>query len=188
MGKIFTVANDEVQALVRRILEEQYPAIAGMIPELQIGVLFATSDKDGKPALAKGGYPCAGVIRIVSEEDRAAGGPDVIISLDGDRWDDWTDEERYSLIHHELHHLVPAKLRPRMDDSGGWFCEPDNLNRPKIRLRRHDFEIGGFNLIVEQHGAAALEWQAVERVHGAFNQQVFSFVTSKGKAAASKGA
>jgi hypothetical protein len=177
MGKLLAEASPETTSLVASILAEEYPAIASLSPGLRIGVLMATSDIPGKPALAKGGYPAAGMIRVVSEEDRAAGGPDVIVLLDGDKWPGWDDTVRYSLIHHELHHLMPVKLRQQAE--GGFTCDLDGLDRPKIRLRKHDFEIGGFDVIVERHGDAAIEWQSVKRVHERFAQQTLPFVTRK---------
>lgn len=181
MAKILTPADQATMGLVREVLDNEYPQIAALVPALQIGALMVCSDKTGTPALAKGGYPAAGMIKVVPETDRAAGGPDVLMLLDGDRWPRWGDDKRYALVHHELHHVVPVKLRARGGDEPGYTCDLDSLDRPKVRLRKHDFEIGGFNLIVERHGDNALEWVAVVRVHEAFKQQTLPFVKEKGK-------
>lgn len=177
MGKIFAEADKETVAFVNQILETEYPAIAGMTSQIEIGVLFVSSDKPDKPALTHSGYPAAATIRVVSEEDRAAGGPDVILSIDHDRWEELNENERYALIHHELHHLDPVKLRPSID--GGSFCDVDNLGRPKIKLRRHDFEIGGFNTIVERHKDDCIEWQSIKKVHDRFHQRLLPFYANE---------
>ena len=57
----------------------------------------------------------------------------------------------------------------------GSFVPPvvkrDDLDRPKLRLRPHDWEIGGFGLIVSRHGANSLELQACrEMVRGPVKQ------------------
>ncbi|MFO0892413.1 MAG: putative metallopeptidase [Isosphaeraceae bacterium] len=174
MPKILMKATADVFALVQDVLAEEYPPIARLSPGLTIEILFALSDT-AAPALAKNGYPCAGIIKVVSEEARAAGGPDILLLLDGDRWPSWTEEERYSLIHHELHHLVPVKLRVDPDNRDAFTCDLDGLGRPKVRLRRHDFEVGGFNVIVERYGESCFEWQLIKRVHDAFDQQLLPF-------------
>ncbi len=177
MSRTYTQADKDTLDLVREILATHYPAIRGMVPELQIGVLLACSDKEEKPALTRGGYPVAGQIRVISQENRAAGGPDVLITLDGDQWSDRSVVEQYALVHHQLHHIVPVKLHALTGTGAkGWACELDGLGRPRVRLRKHDFEIGGFNRIIEVHGDAAIEWQEVKRVHEAWHQQVLPFV------------
>jgi len=175
MSRIYKPADPEVVELVRKVLVAECQQIAGMQPEIIIETLFAFESKPGKPALTKGGYPCVGMIRVVTEEHRAAAAPDVILTLDGYRWSKLSSEEQYAVIHHELYHLVPVNLKPATGDAKGWYCAVDGLGRPKIRLRRHDWQIGGFNKIVELHGDHAIEWQEVERVHEAFHQRLLPF-------------
>ena len=165
MAKIIEEADEETRQLVRDVLAEEYPDVAGLDPPLRIGVLFVSSDKAGKPALTHGGYPAAGVIRVVKEEDRAAGGPDVIVSLDLDAWPRRSAEGKRALVQHELHHIEPKD-------------ELDSLGRQKVGLRKHDFEIGGFNEIVRRYGDDAIEWQQVKRVHDSYRQMTLPFAAA----------
>lgn len=181
MARTYIPAKRETIDFVHNVLTAEYPSIAQMQPSLQIGVLFAETDKPGKPALTKGGLPITAQIRVVSEEGRAAGGPDVLLVIDSDRWTYQSNEERYSLIHHELHHLIPVNLLPALD--GGSCCEIDSLGRPKIKIRKHDFEIGGFNLIVERYGDSSAEWKAVKQVYTEYHQTLLPFAVDQEKEA-----
>lgn len=165
MAKVIEEADEETRQLVRDVLAEEYPGVAGLDPPLRIGVLFVSGGKPGKPALTHGGYPAAGTIRVVGEEDRAAGGPDVIVSLDLDAWPRRSADGKRALVQHELHHIVPKE-------------KLDSLGRQKVGLRKHDFEIGGFRAIVERYGDDAIEWQQVKRVHDAFRQMTLPFVAA----------
>ena len=73
-------------------------------------------------------------------------------------WPSWTNEQRESLIDHELYHLEQHQESdgsPKLDDCG----------RPKLFLRKHDFHFGGFAEIARRHGANAFETRAVEQAY-----------------------
>lgn len=75
---------------------------------------------------------------------------DAEISLDGDWWRTASEEERRALLDHELHHIAPElnqNSQPITDDIG----------RPKIHMRKHDFQFGWFTIIAERHGLASAE-------------------------------
>lgn len=151
-------ATHEVMDVIRRVIRDHYPMLRLLVPELQIVVLMVRADP-GKSALKKHGWPALGIISIVSEKDRAAGGPDVLLQLDGDFWDTAGDEQRAALVDHELYHLEMT-AKAEYDD----FSQPvrfvsdvDGLGRPVVKIRPHDFEVGGFKDIVERWGLFAPE-------------------------------
>jgi len=123
-------------------------------PTLESGVkldlVFAFPDYDettGEPvndALKKNGVKALGVTRIVNLKDRSKGLGDAEICLDGHWWERAEEAEQRALLDHELHHIVPTK-------------KTDDLGRPKLKLRKHDVDIGWFAIIAQRHGARSQE-------------------------------
>lgn len=121
----------------------------------KIDFVFAFPDYDettGAPlndALSKNGCKVLGIARKISLKERALGRGDAEISLDGHWWERASDKEQRALLDHELHHLTP-----KIDKRG---LVTDDLQRPVIVLRKHDFEVGWFHVIAERHGIASQE-------------------------------
>lgn len=134
----------------------------------QIAYVFAHGerDEDGNvvtPALKKNGVVALGIAKILGLKDRALGRGDAEVSIDGDWWEKASDEERRALLDHELHHFaVKASVQG--------VIETDDLNRPKLRIRKHDFEFGWFAIIAERHGESSLERQQAQSIMDAAGQ------------------
>lgn len=93
---------------------------------------------------------CLGLAKKVGQKDRAMGRGDAEVLLDADFWVGAGDEKRRALLDHELHHLAIKK------DKYGVF-KVDDMMRPIIRMRQHDYEFGWFTIIAQRHGVNAKE-------------------------------
>lgn len=117
---------------------------------VMIDFVFAYADVDentGKPigdALTKNGCKALGICRKIPLKDRALGRADCEISLDADWWGESTEDEQRGLLDHELHHIAI-----KIDKRG---VVRDDLNRPIIQMRKHDFEVGWFKVVAARHG------------------------------------
>jgi hypothetical protein len=122
-----------------------------------IDYLFALPDldEDGQPmndALKKNGVKALGLTRKLGLKDRACGRGDAYILLDHWWWTQTASEEmQRALLDHELHHVAVVTQK----ETGVARREEDG--RPKIRLRKHDFEFGFFTVIAARHGEHSLE-------------------------------
>lgn len=158
----YRAGKDEVD-LVNSVLRTFHPDLHQ--EELSVGVLMAVAAVDeqtGEPkghALTHGGYPAAAKIRIVGTRDRALGVEDVVITIDSAHWDDLSNDQRIALIDHELTHIELVR------DKNGAFAT-DDLGRPKLKMRKHDWQVGGFDSVVTKHGDNAPEVTAVREVMG----------------------
>jgi hypothetical protein len=85
-----------------------------------------------------------------------AGLADAEITLDADRWKELGRGKRIGLIDHELTHIELV-----YDDDG---LALDDNERPKLKLRKHDYEFGWFNEVVERHGNDSLEREQAARL------------------------
>lgn len=135
----------------------QSKAIAAMMHKYHVDLekagvtvecLLATNP-DGSP-VKHHGWPCYAKIKIMSLEQRVAGSADARMVIDLDRWSDLHENQRNALVDHELEHLelVLDKLKkPKRDD----------IDRPKLRIKPHDYELTGFDSVIRRHEDAAIE-------------------------------
>lgn len=100
------------------------------------------------------GYPAAAAISITPTKQRALGCGDALMIIDEGKWEGLGAKECAALVDHELQHLCP-----QTDDIGN--VKYDCLRRPKLELRLHDWQLGGFEAIVQRHREHALEVRAI---------------------------
>lgn len=143
--------SEEALSLLDEVMGHHHGDLAGN--EVTVGVLWAVSDSE-KPALSHHGYPAAAIVSINALKLRAQGMPDATIAISEAWWKGASDASREALIDHELYHLQVMR-----DRDGG--VKLDDLGRPRLSMRKHDFEIGGFDRILERHGRAAVEAMAM---------------------------
>ncbi len=122
---------------------------------LKIDFVFAYGDRDDNDkligdALKHHGVKALSICRNLALKDRAMGRGDAEISLDGDWWEDEaTEAQQEALLDHELHHI-----EVRTKDGA---VLTDDLQRPLLRLRPHDFQFGWFKIIAARHQLSSQE-------------------------------
>lgn len=167
-------ADKAVEQLATEVLCEypEHTPILNARVKIDYVFAFATVDDNGVPtghALTKNGLRALGICRKVPLKDRAMGRGDVEIALDGDWWPTAALESRKALLDHELYHV-----EIREDRHGN--VQKDDLNRPMIELRPHDFEVGWFAAVSARHGEFSIERQQAKNVmdihHKAFWPQL----------------
>jgi hypothetical protein len=155
-------AEEEARPIVDAVVKQYHPELNEI--GVTIELLFAHAIRDERtgepkgPALKYHGYPALAVFKVNSQRDRVAGLADCRITFDADRWGDLDDRERRALVAHELYH---AEIMIDPDSSEGAPLL-DACNRPKIKVRQHDFEIGAFTTIIQRFGGAAPEKAAMK--------------------------
>lgn len=127
----------------------------------------ATGEPRG-PALKFAGWPAAAIVKVNSLKDRVEGKADATIILDGDNWKDRPTDEQKAIIDHEQEHL-----ELKLDEDG--HIQTDDCGRPKLKLRPHDWQLGGFDAIVKRHSQAALEAQSYVDLSKRFSQKEFNW-------------
>ena len=140
-------------ASVRKLATEILNKFETHQPLVDVGAMvdfvFAYSEKDEKTglpigdALTKNGVKALGIAKKIGLKERALGRGDCEIALDGDWWIKAPEEEKAALLDHELHHFEVK------EDKRG-ICT-DDLGRPIIQIRKHDYEFGWFKIIAMRH-------------------------------------
>jgi hypothetical protein len=119
---------------------------------VKICILMASNDtaEDGEPAVKCHGYPAQAVVSVIPYKQRVDKRADAEIILDEQNWVDLTEPQQRALLDHEITHL-----QMQTDENG--FVKTDDVGRPKLKLRLHDFQLGGFRTIAKRYGADAPE-------------------------------
>ena len=153
--------NDIAQVVLRK--HESHAPI--LERKVRIDFLFAFGDRDETtgglvgPALKHQGVQATGLCRKVNIKDRAKGMGDAEITVDGDWWNETaTPEQQEALLDHELHHIAVSDKN-------------DDLGRPVIKLRKHDFQFGWFTIVAQrngQHAQERIQAKAMMEVAGQF--------------------
>ncbi len=172
---IYTKAPKEVRERCDRIMEQYHGDLRDHGVTIDLLFAAAVTDDNGDaigPALKLHGYQAAAVVKVNAYKLRVLGHSDAEITIDGDRWDEWSDEEKDSLIDHELEHL-------ELKYDGDGLLQRDDLDRPKLRLRLHDHQFGWFDSIARRHGKASVEVQQYEAFKQSHRQLWIKFEDDK---------
>jgi hypothetical protein len=156
-----------VGQIVERMMDRYHPQLRDAKVTIECLLAFPTTDKNGDssgPALKHAGYPVAALVKIIGLKERTAGRSDVEIVIDGEKWDERSELERDALIDHELEHL---ELKTDKDGA----LVRDDLERPRLKIRKHDVQVGWFDAIVRRHGRASYEFQQWEEIKAVNYQQ-----------------
>lgn len=151
---IYDEGSEEQHEVVQQMMEKYHQPLVDAQVKIDVLRAWARKDKNGDPvgpALTLHGWPCLAIVRVIPYKQRVKGCGDAEIAIDDERWDELSEWDRKALIDHELEHL---ELRHKQDD----------LDRPKLKLRHHDYRLEGFHSIIRRHGRFALEWQEYVRL------------------------
>jgi hypothetical protein len=171
MPTTYEKCDATVEQITRDVIAKYHPDLAEA--GVTVSLLFARDPESDAPVRLHG-YACAAKIRATSLKDRAKGNPDAEIVIDEREWIDLSDAERFALIDHELYHL-----EVKLDDRNK--IERDDLNRPKLRMRLHDAQIGIFRAIINRHGMDALDAQIAKRFIDDYSGSVLTAMIGSGK-------
>jgi hypothetical protein len=133
---LFSKTDDAVDTMVAEVMEEYHPKLHA--EGVTVGTLFAFGGDDAIPVLKHHGWPAAAVVKINSLKDRVRGLADATITIDKATWNEYPDATRRALIDHELEHLQLVMVKDTM------FVQHDDHDRPKLKIKPHDFELGVF--------------------------------------------
>lgn len=148
--KIYAKADDETAARVARMIKAHHPDLVRCQVTVEALTVEHDDPKNEDPAISHRGYAALAQVRAVPVKDRTAGRVDAEILLDLRRYKKLPAKRKDALIDHELQHLQPVCGKdqvPRLDGAG----------RPRLKLRRHDRQMGWFDVIVQRHGEDAPE-------------------------------
>ena len=149
---IYFKGYDEHYEALETVITKYHERLVTHDVKVDLMVVFDEIDAYGEPSgacLKFHGTPAYAIVKIVAQEFRARGLGDCTITIDGDRWNLVEPQTQLALLDHELTH-VDLVFKDNV-------LVRDQLERPKLRLRHHDFTHGWFTEVVERHGKFSIE-------------------------------
>lgn len=146
--------------------------------DVTIDLLIAKADENedtGEPkgnAITVHGMAAYSVTKINPLDLRVQGLADARIIIDGQRWTALSKSTRAALLDHELTHL-----ELRTDKWGNTAL--DDWGRPKLRIRKHDFQVGWFEEVAERHGRNSIECIQAKELVDDHGQTYFPFMVAE---------
>lgn len=178
---IYEQATDEMREVLADVTKRYHGQLNDYGVTIDMLAAYPKTDENGDPtgpAIKHQGYIAFAVVRKIPYKDRVAGRGDAEIVVDGERWEELSDDERAALIDHELCHLDVAT-----DKDGN--VKRDDLDRVKFNMRSHDVQLGVFNDVVRRHGKLALDFQhGAEFVNNVYEQLWLPFAEKAEEGAA----
>jgi hypothetical protein len=161
-------APAEVKEMADAIMNEHLTYKDVLEAKVKIDFLFAFAEvgEDGESkghALTKHGIRALGITRKIGIKDRVMGRGDAEVAIDGDWWEEATPARRRALLDHELHHI-----EVKLDEDG--VVIRDDWKRPKLKLRKHDIEVGWFAVVAGRNGGASLEIEQAKAIMDSYGQ------------------
>jgi hypothetical protein len=157
MGITYNECDANIYKLIDDVMHKYHRSLSDQ--SVTIHAVFAEKyDGDGLqlPAIKFHGHDAAAKIQVTSLQDRARGLRDLKLTIDRYSWDRMTETRQIAMLDHELEHV-----EVKTDDDG--IVVRDDLNRPKLRLKIHDWMLAGFASIIARHGEAAVEHREMVR-------------------------
>lgn len=133
--------SEQVIALIKSTIKEFHPEL----DEAQVTVDAIMAYNDKGFAVKAGGYPALACIKANSLANRIKGLADALITIDGDSYDSMSEAQQRGLIDHELTHLNIKRDKEQN-------IVTDDAGRPKIKMKKHDYQMGWFREIAIRHG------------------------------------
>ena len=157
MARTYEEAGSREIELLASVVRSHHGELADASVKVQLLKVYKRAGGEMQPAdLKHGGYPAIAIVKINSLKDRVEGKADATILLDGYQWDhEMSEDQRRAVLDHEVMHLM-------LERDGEGQIVADDIGRPKLKMRLHDFHFGGFHAIAERHGPHAVEHAAVK--------------------------
>lgn len=166
MATYYELAGEPVVQLLEKATRDWHPELAEA--GVKVGILMASADDD-KPAVRHGGHGAFACISVVSYKDHITKQYDAEMLIDQDKWNLMNAARKLALLDHELSHLAlktKKVKRAKRDFDPPTIVERDALGRPKLVLRKGDWDVGdGFRDVVARHGGDAIEFANIERAY-----------------------
>lgn len=152
--KTYTRTSDDAQDRIKQLLKF-HPQLTKHKVRIETMMVNLAEDEDGA-VLKAHGYPATALAKIIPQEQRAAGRGDCVILIDQEEYNDLSEPQRNALLDHELEHFQVVER----DGKAAW----DGQERPKMRIKPHDVQVGWFLEVAKRHGENSIEVIQAKRI------------------------
>lgn len=135
--KLAQEVDESIELTLDRVLRKHLHFEPLIRAEVDIEVLCAFNSKGHPIKVMK--CPALAKVKVIKDEERSRGGPDVRIVLDHKRWSALGHPSQEATLAHELYHLE------LVEDGDGGF-ERDAYDRPVVKTIPDDWLLNGFEI------------------------------------------
>lgn len=185
MSKTYDKAPKEILNILDQVQSEFH--LDHVEAKLRIGVVMVGPEvnKDGEetgPAISKHGHRAVCKTRLVSARDRLNTPYDAMIDIDEKIWETLTEDQQHAMIDSALTaiELIEGK-------EGDKFAEADD-GRPRLKIRKEDFMVSGYEQVIRRHKDSALEYREIKAIWDRCGQGRFAFAADFGEKKKAKAA
>ena len=185
MTQSYERAGERVVAMVTMARLRWHKVLTGCEVTVEAVFVDDVNEETGESSqtLKAHGYPAAATIAITPLKYRVLGVGDALMTIDAYSWAQLDEDERLALVDHELEHV---QVRAAERGFVGWVkgaldrsARLDDHRRPVLKLRHHDWELGGFRAIARRHKSAAIEVKAARSHREESGQYAWDFVAQR---------
>jgi len=140
------------------------------LKDVKIGLIktYAPRDENGdikKNAIVRRGGVVYAYINLVHPRNRLFKPYLAEITVDGDKWEEMSDEVKTALLDHELTH-ISYKLDKRTDE-----IKKDEDGNPILRLIYDEVNFTAFPDVARKHGVNSIEYQSVQNLKAKYGPE-----------------
>lgn len=157
---IFSFTDEAVARVLQQIKGRHHRPLVEADVKVQTLFAMPSVDSEGEAsghALTQNGYQVLVQSKILNLKDRLTREHDCEILIDRDAWEAMDRPQQAALLDHALMAFEVA-----IDEDGN--VKRDALERPKMRIRKHDRFFGAYDEVAQRHGANAIEVQQVRKL------------------------
>ena len=152
------------------ILTKTIDMYQNRLKDVKIGLIktFAPRDDNGdikKNAIVRRGATVYAYINLVHPKNKLFKPYSAEITIDGDKWMEFTDEKKMALLDHELTH-VDFKLDKKTGD-----VKKDEDGNPILRLIYDEIQFTAFSSVARKHGPNSVEYQTLQTLKDKFGDE-----------------
>lgn len=165
-------ASGDIMKLIVNVIKLWHKPLEDAGVKLSVLTAWPPLDENDQPKgrpIIHQGIPVLAYVKICSLKSRVQGVGDAEMIIDGPGWNDMNAAKKKSLIDHELEHL---KIVFDSENT----AKTDGEGRPKMKMRLHDWELGGFNDVAKRNGTESHEADAIRGIFESDPQMFFAFV------------
>lgn len=169
---IYERCTDDVKEVADELIKKYHSDLLTKGKPVEIEYVFAQLEPDSNGDRPTGnpvklhGVACYAVVKVIPAKHRALGSKDAEIIIDKDKWEKMTMGQRRALLDHELEHLMTKR------DAAGVMVL-DAYERPRLRMKHHDWDLGWFDSIAQRHAHFSVEVTQARKLANAVGKLYF---------------
>lgn len=166
--KTYAMCGETEYKLIRSVIEKHHPTLNEGHVSFSLMFVYAAKDEDNVPkgaAITERGKPADYTVKVTPVEMRVRGMADVMVSIDGDRWDDKSEDEQTAIFDR-----LCESMFVEIGKDEARTVKSDAADRPVISRREPDLVVVGYSAVMKRNGRFSPEQEVIAEFTSAMKQ------------------